>query len=467
MTSGNRRFLFYIFTILFIITGLGVVFYSLGWRITVENSLISFQRTGAIFIETKPKGVIIKIDGKIFQDKSGLIQSGTLINNFSPGDYKIEIAKDGYLDWNKEISVESGMVTEIPGTVMIPEEFEKKAVSITKPVDSFQANSRQKIVFNSGGELYYFQESLSSPIKLKGDKFIQWSKDGLKIIVQDSKTEIYYLYELNNLSKALNINVVLNNLQKTDIEEIDFHPIESGRLIIEDKNEFLYLLDTSRLKLETIIKEPVLTWTIKDSNIYYIKEVQNPELKTETYNLASFNLTVKVDNFNVDFPEGLTDQKPLAISASNNKIAFLADGGGLYVFDRASRDFKEIAHSAERFIFSPDNKKIAFLDEDGKLNVYFWEDFQWGIRKKAGEIIELNFYEGLPVKNIFWYENSSHLFVDYLDSGGNEKVDFIEIDDRSPMNKYTLFEGISNFYYRTNLGGFYFTRENNFFFVEF
>ncbi len=485
MTLKTRRFIFYGLLFLFIITGFGIVSYSHGWRLTTEDCQIvrlqdceiKFQKTGAIFIETKPKGVTIKIDGKLFQDRSGLIQSGTLITNLLPKNYKVKIEKDGYLSWGKNLWVESGLVTEMLKIVLIPEELEKKIISISKSIDNFWINSQQKVVFKNKESLYYFQELPLLPVKLKGDKFIQWSEDNNKIIVQDSKNQIYYLYELNNLSKALNINAVLNNLQKMNITEIAFHPLESSRLIIKDKSNFLYLLDTNRLKLETIVKEPVLAWTIKSPNIYHIKETKKSpsgdssktKPKTQSYYLVSFNLTVKTENFTVELPSQLINQGPSKINASGNNIAFMAKDGGLYLFNQMNRNFNKIAQSAEKFVFSPDNKKIAFLDKDGKLNIYFLEDYQRGIVKKASEVIELNFYKGLNVKNIFWYKDSFHLFVEY--SGPNLResasVDFIEIDDRLPINKNTLFEGVLNFYYESRLDRLYFIQENNLYFIEF
>ncbi len=483
MLLKTRRFIFYSFLFSFIISGLGVIFYSQGWRLDTENCRfddlfncsVKFQKTGAIFIETQPKGVVIKIDDKVFQDKSGLIQSGTLITELSPKNYKIKIEKDGYLSWTKNLRVESGLVTEIPKIILLPEKTEKKPVPTPKPVDNFWINSRQKIVFKNNGALYYLPAPISSErgspneigrqdsspnIKLRGDKLVQWSEDGNKVILQDSKNQTYYLYELGNLSKALNVSAVLNNLQKTSVSEIVFHPLESNRLIVENKDG-LYLLDLNRLKLEGV-KEPILAWTIKNPNIYYVS------LTPKSLLLADFNLISKISDTLADLPDNLTAISE--ISASGNKIAFLTKDGGLYLFNREDKNFKQIAHSAEKFAFSYDNKKIAFLDKDGKINIYFLEDYQRGLYKKAGEIISLNLYlkeNDLVVKNILWYNDSSHLLIDYFGADRAEKVDFIEIDDRSPINKYALVEGASNFYYESRLNRLYFIQENNLYFLEF
>lgn len=481
MNLKTRRFIFYSFLFLFIVAGLGVIFYSQGWRINTENCQIvkllncqiKLQKTGGVFIETKPKGVVIKIDGKIFQDKSGLIQSGTLISNLLPKNYKIEIEKDGYLSWNKNFLVKSGLVTELFKIVLIPEKLEKKPISISKTIDNFWINPQQKILFNNKDAVYYLQDS-SVNVKLRGDKLIQWSDDGDKMILQDSKNQIYYLYEFNNLSKTLNVSAVLNNLREMIVSDIIFYPIESNRLIIKNKDG-LYLLDLNRFKLENLITEPpknvqslpgrqagksILAWTIKNPDIYYISRT------LKSLSLIDFNLISKMSDTLIDLPVSSSVISEMSVSGS--KIAFLTEDGSLYFFNRENKDFKQIAYSAKKFIFSDDGEKIAFLDKDEKINVYFLEDYKKGINKKAGETIEINLFKesGLTVKNIFWYKDSFHLLIDYITPDKIEKIDFVEIDNRLPINKYTLAANASNFDYETNLNRLYFIQKNNLYFIE-
>ncbi len=425
MTIKTRRVLFYSLFFLFILIGLAVVFYSYGWRINTEDCKIAklqdckikFQKPGGLFIETKPKSVLIKIDGKIFKDKSGLIQSGTLIKNLSPKTYKIKIEKDGFLPYEKKVRVESNLVAEIPNVVLILEKLEKTPVPVSKSIDNFWISPQQKIVFKNNGVLYYSTNSTLS--KLKGNEFIGFSEDGKKFIVS-AKGGIYYLYDLNDLSKTVNLSAILKNfLPEAEIAEIAFHPADSNRLIVSVKDArlpdgqgYLYFLDLGRLKLEIITEEPIFAWTVKNPNIYYIKartdadltrtnadniyieETKSQKLKAKSYLLASFNLILKTESVIAQLPNLST------------------------------------------IILSPDNKKIAFFSEGGDINIYFLEDYRFGINKKAGDVISLDIYKNRKIKNIFWYKDSYHLLVEY-----EEKVDFIEIDDRAPTNKYTLIDG--------------------------
>jgi len=418
MTIKMRRWLFYAFLVLFIFVSVGVVSYSRGWRINISDYKIKFQKTGAIFIETRPKGAVIKINGETFKDKSGLTQRGTLISNLLPKTYEVKIEKEGYQPYRKNIKVEPDFVAEIVQTVLVPGEFKKTLISIPKPADDFWISSG-KIVFKNNNVLYYLKNS--SLFKLRGDKLIAWSEDGGKIILLDSKNKVHYLYELANLNKTLNINAILSNLsKKADIRQIAFHPADSSRLIVQSENS-LYILDLNRLQLETLIQEPISFWTIKNPNIYYFIQASG------NYSLNSFNLILKT--------------KTAIAQLLNYQIAKLPNS-----------------------LISPDNEKIAFLDNNGKLNIYFLEDYQ--------RDIDLNFYEGLIVKNIFWYKDSSHLFIEYSDANSREtaSIDFIEIDNRPPINRYTVFEKISNFYYEPSLDRLYFIQSSdklrNLYFIE-
>ncbi|MEK7162712.1 MAG: hypothetical protein AAB696_00230 [Patescibacteria group bacterium] len=471
------------------------VFYSYGWRINSENCSLPisrqiiaklsdcFQKTGGLFIETKPKGVLIKIDNKVFKDKSGIIQSGTLINNLLPKNYKIKIEKEGYLSYKKNIEIKSNLVAEIPNTVLIPEKLltlgeENPLIPISKPIDNFWINSQQKIVFSaeggsaSGGKsnkvLYYLEGS--NPSKLKGNKFINFSESGEKIIISDSsgknsKNQIYYLYDLNDLSKTVNLGAVFNNLKKNaapalsdteGIDEIVFHPADSNRLIIsaesgsasggKDKN--LYFLDLNRLRLETIIEGPIFAWTVKNPNIYYIRPTtynQQPTTNnklqtTNNYVIASYNLILKTENIIAQLPNFLISQFP------NSQI-----------------------------ILSPDNKKIAFFNENGEITIYFLEDYRLGINKKAGDVINLNIYKNKKIKNVFWYKDSYHLLVEYINAEKEKtcpeqcrRIDFIEIDDRMPINKYTLIDGSAplTINYNLKLNRIYFLAEKKLYYFN-
>lgn len=435
MTLKTRRLLFYSLLLIFILAGTGAILYSSGWRFNPGS--FHLKKTGAIYIETEPKDALIQIDNIYFKNRTGLIQKGTLIPNLPPELYEIKLKKDGYFPYYKNLLIESSMVNELINVILIPQEIKKL------PLD----NSK----------------------KVKGNKFIALSKDGNKIILKDKET--HYLYDLNNLSTALNVNAVFSTLSQLyalapEIYSIVFHPFEPNKLIIEDENG-LQILDTNRLTLDTVINKklmdstnsPLTAWTVGNSSIYYAAGTSNQELETRNYTLFSYNLILKT--------EDILNQEPLAIEKdaeiikikadnSGNRIAILDNFNDIYIFNLSNQKLNQIAHSAKTFSFSPDDKKIAFLDKDGKINIYFFEDWRQGVNKKTGDIIRLDLNNKTEIKEIIWYQDSSHIFVNY-----NSRLDFIEIDDRLPLNQYIIADESLPFFYDNKNDLIYFIQNNS------
>lgn len=457
MTLRIRRCIFYSFILIFIAVGIGVVFYSQGWRPIINCRIerlkdceIGFQKTGAIFVETSPRDAEIKINGKIFKNKSSLLQSGTFIDNFLPKNYKVEIKKDGYSAWQKNLLVKSGMVAETGKVILIPEKISPQEVLISKKTAAFWEKGN-RFVFSNGNALYYSGQS--EPAKLKGSDFTAWSEDGNKFITKDTATLIYYFYDVNNTLKTTNLNSTFNNLSKASISEINFHPADSNKLIIKSKNGALYILDLNRLTIELVIKEQIASFAVKNPNILYASGTE----------IRSFNLLLKTDDLKFEIPKELSTQKISEISSNGNTIFVLFQNGKLYAFNQQNQTGVKISSSAEKFSISPDNKKLAFWNSNGELNIYFIEDYQREIIKKAGDITVLNAYKESSIKNVFWYKDSRYLFVETQQS---TTIEFIEIDDRQPINKYILSEDSPNSYYDQNSNRLYFAKENKIFFME-
>ena len=120
MSVKARRALFITLTIIFAISSSVLVLYSRGARFDFENWDI--VQTGGIYLKTEPSDTQIQMDGEPVENKSGLLQSGTLINNLKPDTYKIFITKENYHSWTKEVKVESSTVSVFDGIILFPQE---------------------------------------------------------------------------------------------------------------------------------------------------------------------------------------------------------------------------------------------------------------------------------------------------------------------------------------------------------
>lgn len=404
MTLKFRRLLLFGLFVLFIIISPTVILYSRGWRFNFKN--LAFQKIGAIYVRTQPKDAIIKINNEIFPNNAGFIQTGTLIANLLPGDYEVKIEKNGYFPYFKNLIVEPALVAELINVVLIPEKIEQ--------TDIF-------------------------PSKLKGDKLADLF-DKEKIIINNRKNNNYYLYNLAK-SSVLSVNASFNNLINEEIiDKIIFYPPDSDKLVIETKTlkdkKNLYVFDTNRLRLEKIFSDSsssrLLNWTAKDFNFYYIKSWVS---KLQDHRLLIFNSLTKTETLLSELPTTESINQ-MIISDSGDQIAIIDGLDDLYVFNLTTKELQKIAHNAELSIFSPDNEKIAFLDRDGKLNVHFLKE---RLNITIGDVMPTG---RQAVQNFYWHQDSNHLFVQK-----SAAVEFTEIDDRLPLNRYAIIDGAEDFYY--------------------
>ncbi len=403
-----RRIIFIFFSVLFIAGAIFVAFYSNGWRFNFNT--FRFQKTGAIFIETKPKNVLIEINGKTFPDQSGPLTSGTLIRNLLPETYQINIKKAGFRPWSKNLKVEPGLVTEALNVVLIPEKIETKLFFNNESVSDFWISPKEKIVFEKENKLYFYDANFSKPIKLKGDKFLGFNSDESKILLQDSKSSIFYISDLKNNFSTLNLNLLIKNLDpKITIKNIAFHPFNSNKLILETKNE-LIIFDLDTKAIETISNKSVIAWLINGSNVYL----------WDGKVFEIFNLTLKTKN-------SIEDQN-LTNLLSKQKL----------------------------FKISPDGKKILFLEKDNKIKVYFLKDQIKALNKKAGEIISLNLSSQLTIEDVEWYFDSFHIFIVYP-----KEIYFTEIDNREPINQYLIDSNFLKCSYEIPTNTLYLLKDNS------
>lgn len=124
LTIKQRTISLTILAVVFLLFAPLIVLYSLGY--TLDGNM-SFQKTGGIFIQSNIASASVFVDGE-FLKNNGIFIRNTLIQDLVPNKtYKIEINKDGYQSWVKEIYVYPSIVSE--GTVlMLPKVFDLREI---------------------------------------------------------------------------------------------------------------------------------------------------------------------------------------------------------------------------------------------------------------------------------------------------------------------------------------------------
>ena len=118
MTQKTRTILFLICVFFFLLAAPSVVFHSQGYRFDWENKKIT--QTGAFYFKVSPRNADVYLNGK-FQKRTSGITGSALIENLLPKKYEVEIKKEGYHTWQKNLEVKETQVIEAKNIILFPE----------------------------------------------------------------------------------------------------------------------------------------------------------------------------------------------------------------------------------------------------------------------------------------------------------------------------------------------------------
>jgi len=118
----------------------------------------------------------------------------------------------------------------------------------------------------------------------------------------------------------------------------------------------------------------------------------------------------------------------------------------------------QILKESKLFRISPNNQQIAFLGKNNGITIFFLKEQIRSFNKKAGEVINLKDKSvdlKKEIENICWYFDSAHLFIESSDG-----VDFVEVDEKKPINQNSILQNISQLHYEISTNTIYFLEDN-------
>src|SRR3989344_4810048 len=107
MSSTNKRNrpLITLIVAIFLLVGTAVAtFFARGYRFNPRQSLTTIQGTGLLSLTSYPKSAQVFIDDKLVTATEDTV-------NLPPGDYTVKISKEGFLPWQKRLTVKAELVT--------------------------------------------------------------------------------------------------------------------------------------------------------------------------------------------------------------------------------------------------------------------------------------------------------------------------------------------------------------------
>ena len=386
MTKKTRTILFLICLFLFLLIAPVTIFYSQGYRFDIDSKKIT--QTGGLFLKIEPKQVEIYINGKL-KKKTDFFFGSALIENLLPKKYKVEIKKEGYHPWEKNLEIKEKQVTEVKNIVL-------------------------------------FSENPTFNILTAGVKDFWFSPDEKKII----------LFEGSEMGWALKLYDLEKNVKSQLIEERDFYSKGADLLNLE------FSEDSNEIYLDIGMKEKEKYFTLKLNK--FPPTLTEREIATSSENIIASQV-FNGDSYYRDKSgyllkneERLTEN-PFPVKAETEYVLeifqnfiFLRENQTLYQFNPDLKSFEKFFENINFLKISPDLKKIVYFSNSEIWILFLKEVVSQPIKKSGEKVFLVRLSE--KINDVFWLNS------DYLVFNTGNKIKVAEIDDRDRINMVDIAE---------------------------
>ncbi len=271
MTLTQRRILYSFFFLIFFISAPLVILWAEGYKYNFKKH--AFQKTGVIFIESKPSNAKIFLNNKKTDEKTT-----ARLKNLLPGTYEIRLEKEGYQTWQKKVTVEESK------TVFL--QYVRLFKNFETPIEKISASilSHEK----SGEKIIMLEEKLNKK-ELTVLSLNDYSKicslpinNEPQLISISPQAEFAYLnFEANNpplLINTTDIILNLNSCESYDLRNVvgSFNVLRwskhsrNGVAFLLNKNKVSKFNLFSKESVDVLTKNNILDFEQLNNSFYYL-----------------------------------------------------------------------------------------------------------------------------------------------------------------------------------------------------
>jgi len=317
----ENQYLYYLVSLSLLLSVTAIVFFiAQGKRISVSEKKLEIKGTGIINIKSYPDGAKILLNG---EPKNA---TNSVISGLSEGKYRLDIVKEGFVTWTKQVPVYNGLVTPIDALLIskTPKIEPLTNVGITR---STIANNSAKIVFSvqqsqkPGLYIIQLQNNLTVNIfktnaealvldtidtKFSNATDIKWAPDDSEILVKLADESNY----------LISTNTFQSNISPIDTETID-KIMKNWQDEIKVKREKFLERKMKEINISDEIKQLMLdpklnnNWSPDGDKFFYTAENEK-QIKYRIYNLED-PLTIGGERDYVAFKLDKTKPQPVNI----------------------------------------------------------------------------------------------------------------------------------------------------------
>lgn len=346
MARKSRIILIIALLSLFLVAAPAIVGYSLGYRIDFNppSGLIKITQTGGFYFKIWPKGALVLVDEKTAK-RTDFFFGAAYLDNLLPKKYEVEIQKQNYHPWRKQLQIEAKQVTDAKNIILLPQNPEFSILS--RNVEQFFFFPDQsKIILKEKEKDSWALKLLETQKNIKSHLV---SSDAI------STTGAAQLIDLKFSNDSEKIILQVNAGKEAEHFSLDISELPSA-LIKEEpplipENQRNYYIDDREAKLSPD-KRKLLYFSSSEVWVLFLEEDAGQPKKRagERLLIARFSESIKNAFW-------LGNHYLIFASGEKIKVAEIDDRQSLNIIDLTS-------FSAPEIFFSNNSKKLYVLSEN-------------------------------------------------------------------------------------------------------
>jgi len=429
MTKRTRTFLFLSLLFLFTILTPSFILYSQGYRVDWKSKRL--VQTGALYLKVIPTRADILVDGKTSKTTDFFFGSA-LLGNLFPGSHLIQISKEGFVPWAKQMDIQERQVTDAKNIMLFPQipAFSIAADHVQQAWKTPKENTLllQKNIAKFWKLVLFNTETLREETIFTSETKenlwdVQWSGDLTQIILQVVRGEDIRSFVLA-LEKGKPCSVTPCDLAFLGQPlTVAFYDAPQHKVIFSTYARNSIVLGEADYAQEEILApfaNNVVTFSTQGSRLLWLESSgklwqkdmpQNPALL-----ISSLPTTIQEE----------TEYSILSVG----DVLLLKEGARVFQVNVQEKNMQEIFSEALIVKGSPDQKKLAIAN-GSELWIMYLQDSQGQPYHQAKDKVFLTRLSK-DINDLSWI--SSHYLVFSTDTD----VQAMEIDERSTINSSHL-----------------------------
>jgi len=434
-----HNMLFWILFACFLGTTGTILFFTFGYRFSFERGI--FVHTGSVTIKSNPRDVTVLLDGKPFPESLISDVNRTLhLTGLRPGNHLLRIESDGFVAWEKQITVRSGVSTEFWNIVLPRLSYERTDLLDGGLLEAFFSPRERKFAIATEENgltriIVLDRSSRKTESVFESDAFrferdsaenIEWAPDGDRLLVP--------LRDRNG--RRTIVTVDLKTLETTDwAAEGAFPELRDARWDPTDNRAFFALSEGNLVRIVPeerdteervrILHRSVTAYDLSGWNAYFLRSesdsVFRSELGKREFEAEPVRTAVPGSGGFAAPDISVYDEKRIAVYDEGGSGYLINDDGGL------EPELLPLGSGIRGVQFSDDGKKLLFYTEN-EISVLFARDWDMQPAHESGDIVQIARFS-FPISQPKWSRDYEHvLFAE------NGAIRMAELDRRDRRN---------------------------------